>query len=225
MRRFGVRIPTSAQTTDIKKALQPPGGEAFKILKPPLMLNFVLFGPPGAGKGTQSQKLIDKYQLVHISTGDLFRAHISNQTDLGKQVSKLIAEGELVPDQITINMLEEEIDKNPDAKGFIFDGFPRTIPQAAELDKFLEAKGSKIAGVIALDVDKDELVKRVAQRQLETGRVDDQADKSQKRIDEYFNKIILVLPYYDEQKKLTKINGIGNIDDIFNNLCAVIDQY
>jgi len=205
--------------------LQPPGGEAFKILKPPLMLNFVLFGPPGAGKGTQSQKLIDKYQLVHISTGDLFRAHISNQTDLGKQVSKLIAEGELVPDQITINMLEEEIDKNPDAKGFIFDGFPRTIPQAAELDKFLEAKGSKIAGVIALDVDKDELVKRVAQRQLETGRVDDQADKSQKRIDEYFNKIILVLPYYDEQKKLTKINGIGNIDDIFNNLCAVIDQY
>ena len=189
------------------------------------MLNFVLFGPPGAGKGTQSQKLIDKYQLVHISTGDLFRAHISNQTDLGKQVSKLIAEGELVPDQITINMLEEEIDKNPDAKGFIFDGFPRTIPQAAELDKFLEGKGSKIAGVIALDVDKDELVKRVAQRQLETGRVDDQADKSQKRIDEYFNKIILVLPYYDEQKKLTKITGIGNIDDIFNNLCAVIDQY
>ena len=202
-------------------------GQAVRLynFKANLMLNFVLFGPPGAGKGTQSQKLIDKYQLVHISTGDLFRAHISNQTDLGKQVSKLIAEGELVPDQITINMLEEEIDKNPDAKGFIFDGFPRTIPQAAELDKFLEAKGSKIAGVIALDVDKDELVKRVAQRQLETGRVDDQADKSQKRIDEYFNKIILVLPYYDEQKKLTKINGIGNIDDIFNNLCAVIDQY
>ena len=189
------------------------------------MLNFVLFGPPGAGKGTQSQKLIDKYQLVHISTGDLFRAHIKNQTALGQKVSQLIAEGELVPDQITIEMLEEEIDKNPTAKGFVFDGFPRTIPQAAELDKFLAGKGSKIAGVIALDVDKDELVKRVAQRQKETGRVDDQADKSQKRIDEYFNKIILVLPYYDEQKKLTKINGIGNIDDIFNNLCAVIDKY
>jgi adenylate kinase len=189
------------------------------------MLNFVLFGPPGAGKGTQSEKLINKYQLVHISTGDLFRAHIKNQTALGKRVSKLIAEGELVPDKITIDMLEEEIDKNPNAKGFVFDGFPRTIPQAVELDKFLESKGGNIAGVIALDVAKEELTKRVAQRQLETHRLDDQADKSQKRIDEYFNKIILVLPYYDEQKKLTKINGIGNIDDIFNNLCAVIDKY
>ncbi len=189
------------------------------------MLNFVLFGPPGAGKGTQSEKLIDKYQLVHISTGDLFRAHIKNQTALGKKVSNLIANGELVPDKITIDMLEEEIDKNPNAKGFVFDGFPRTIPQAAELDHFLEGKASKIAGVIALDVDKDELVKRVALRQLQTGRVDDQAEKSQKRIDEYFNKIILVLPYYEEQKKLTKINGIGDIDDIFNQLCAVIDKY
>lgn len=189
------------------------------------MLNLVLFGPPGAGKGTQSQKLIEKYQLVHISTGDLFRAHIKNQTALGKRVSQLIADGELVPDKITIDMLEEEIDRNPDAKGFVFDGFPRTIPQAAELDKFLEGKGSKISGVIALDVDKDELVKRVALRQKETGRLDDQAEKSQKRIDEYFNKIILVLPYYDEQKKLTKINGIGNIEEIFNSLCSVIDKY
>jgi adenylate kinase len=189
------------------------------------MLNLVLFGPPGAGKGTQSEKLIEKYQLVHISTGDLFRAHIKNETALGQKVSKLIADGELVPDQITIDMLEEEIDKNPTAKGFVFDGFPRTIPQAIELDKFLAGKGSAISGVIALDVDKDELVKRVAQRQLATGRVDDQADKSQKRIDEYFNKIILVLPYYDEQKKLIKVNGIGNIDDIFGKLCAVIDSY
>lgn len=189
------------------------------------MLNLVLFGPPGAGKGTQSQKLIEKYQLVHISTGDLFRAHIKNQTPLGTKVSQLIADGELVPDQITIDMLEEEIDKNPTAKGFVFDGFPRTIPQAVELDKFLASKGSNISGVIALDVDKEELVKRVALRQKETGRLDDQAEKSQKRIDEYFNKIILVLPYYDEQKKLTKINGIGDIEEIFNHLCAVIDSY
>ncbi|RZJ76060.1 MAG: adenylate kinase, partial [Flavobacterium sp.] len=185
----------------------------------------VLFGPPGAGKGTQSEKLINKYQLVHISTGDLFRAHIKNQTALGQKVSQLIADGELVPDQITIDMLEEEIDKNPNAKGFVFDGFPRTIPQAIELDKFLASKGSSIAGVIALDVDKDELVKRVALRQKETGRLDDQAEKSQKRIDEYFNKIILVLPYYDEQQKLTKINGIGEIEEIFTNLCTVIDSY
>lgn len=189
------------------------------------MLNLVLFGPPGAGKGTQSEKLINKYQLVHISTGDLFRAHIKNQTALGQKVSQLIADGELVPDQITIDMLEEEIDKNPNAKGFVFDGFPRTIPQAIELDKFLASKGSSIAGVIALDVDKEELVKRVALRQKETGRLDDQAEKSQKRIDEYFNKIILVLPYYDEQKKLTKINGIGEIEEIFTNLCTVIDSY
>src|SRR5690606_21236177 len=115
-----------------------------------IMLNLVLFGPPGAGKGTQSQKLIDRYRLVHISTGDLFRAHISNQTALGQRVSKLIADGELVPDSITIAMLEEEVAKNPDATGFIFDGFPRTVAQAAALDRFLESKGTTLAGVVAL---------------------------------------------------------------------------
>ncbi len=189
------------------------------------MLNFVLFGPPGAGKGTQSQKLIDQYQLIHISTGDIFREHIKNQTPLGQKVSALIADGQLVPDQITIAMLEEEVDRNPGAKGFIFDGFPRTVPQAEALDEFLESKGSAIAGVIALDVDQEELTKRIAQRQKETGRVDDQADKLQKRIDEYFSKTIHVLPYYEAQNKLSKVNGIGKIDDIFANLCAVVDQY
>lgn len=189
------------------------------------MLNFVLFGPPGAGKGTQSEKLIEKYQLIHISTGDLFRAHIKNQSLLGQQVSALIAEGQLVPDEITIAMLEEEVDKNPQAKGFIFDGFPRTVPQAQALDEFLVSKGSSIAGVIALDVDQDELTKRIAQRQIETGRVDDQADKLQKRIEEYFSKTIHVLPYYEAQNKLSKVNGIGKIDDIFANLSAVIDKY
>lgn len=189
------------------------------------MLNLILFGPPGAGKGTQSHKLIEKYQLVHISTGDLFRAHIKNETALGKKVSQLIADGELVPDKITIDMLEEEIDKNPEAKGFVFDGFPRTIPQAEELDRFMEGKGHHIAGVIALDVDQDELLKRIALRQQESGRADDQADKSKKRIDEYFNKIIKVLPYYDAQNKLTKIGGIGDIEEIFGKLCAVIDSY
>ncbi|TCC98602.1 adenylate kinase [Pedobacter hiemivivus] len=189
------------------------------------MLNFVLFGPPGAGKGTQSEKLIEKYQLIHISTGDLFRAHIKNQSPLGQQVSALIAEGQLVPDEITIAMLEEEVDKNPQAKGFIFDGFPRTVPQAQALDEFLVSKGSSIAGVIALDVDQDELTKRIAQRQIETGRVDDQADKLQKRIEEYFSKTIHVLPYYEAQNKLSKVNGIGKIDNIFADLSAVIDKY
>ena len=189
------------------------------------MLNFVLFGPPGAGKGTQSEKLIEKYQLIHISTGDLFRAHIKNQSPLGQRVSALIAEGQLVPDEITIAMLEEEVDKNPNAKGFIFDGFPRTVPQAEALDEFLESKGSSIAGVIALDVDQQELTKRIAQRQIETGRVDDQADKLQKRIEEYFSKTIHVLPYYEGQNKLSKVNGVGKIDDIFADLSAVIDKY
>ena len=189
------------------------------------MLNFVLFGPPGAGKGTQSQKLIDHYQLIHISTGDLFRAHISQQTSLGKQVSALIAEGQLVPDEITIAMLEEEVDKNPEAKGFIFDGFPRTVAQAEALDEFLQGKGESITAVIALDVDQEELTKRIAERQKLTNRVDDQADKLQKRIEEYFTKTVHVLPYYEAQGKLSKVNGIGKIDDIFAELCQVVDKY
>ncbi|MEH3112861.1 adenylate kinase [Pedobacter terrae] len=189
------------------------------------MLNLVLFGPPGAGKGTQSEKLIAKYQLVHVSTGDLFRAHVKGETELGKKVSRLLADGELVPDAITIAMLEEEVDKNPDAKGFVFDGFPRTVPQAKELDLFLERKGSKIAGVIALDVDQEELTKRIAERHKISGRPDDDAEKLKKRIAEYFDKTIHVLPYYEAQGKLNKVNGIGEIETIYNDLCAVIDQY
>jgi len=187
------------------------------------MLNLVLFGPPGAGKGTQSQKLIDRYQLVHISTGDLFRAHISNQTALGQQVSKLIADGELVPDSITIAMLEEEIVKNPEAKGFIFDGFPRTVAQAEALDRFLESKGTAISGVVALDVTEEELTARIAKRKAISNRADDDAEKLKKRIEEYFNKTIHVLPYYEQQGKLTKVNGIGDIDAIFEEIKGVID--
>ena len=137
------------------------------------MLNLVIFGPPGAGKGTQSQKLIDKYQLVHVSTGDIFRAHIQNQTALGQQVSQIIADGNLVPDSVTIAMLEEEVKKNPDAKGFIFDGFPRTVAQAEALDAFLTGINSSISVVIALDVNEDELKTRIAKRQEISGRADD----------------------------------------------------
>lgn len=189
------------------------------------MLNLVLFGPPGAGKGTQSAKLIEKYQLVHVSTGDLFRAHVKGETELGKKVSQLLADGELVPDAITIAMLEEEVDKNPEAKGFVFDGFPRTVPQAKELDLFLERKGSKIAGVIALDVDQEELTKRIAERHKISGRLDDDAEKLKKRISEYFEKTIHVLPYYEEQGKLKKVNGIGEIERVYTDLCNVIDQF
>ncbi|WP_257669860.1 adenylate kinase [Parapedobacter tibetensis] len=188
------------------------------------MLNLVLFGPPGAGKGTQSQKLIDHYQLVHISTGDLFRGHISNQTELGQQVSKLIADGELVPDSITIAMLEEEINKNRGAKGFIFDGFPRTVAQAQALDDFLESKRSNITGVIALDVTEEELTTRIAKRKAISNRADDDSEKLKKRIEEYFNKTIHVLPYYEEQGKLTKVNGIGDIEDIFAQIRQIVDR-
>lgn len=187
------------------------------------MLNLVLFGPPGAGKGTQSQKLIEYYQLVHISTGDIFRAHIKNQTALGQKVSELIADGKLVPDEITIAMLEEEVKQNPQAKGFIFDGFPRTVPQAEALDAFLAGKNEKITSVIALDVTQEELTRRIAERRKITNRPDDDADKLIKRIDEYFTKTILVLPFYQAQGKLQKVNGIGEIDRIFNDLRQVVD--
>jgi adenylate kinase len=189
------------------------------------MLNLVLFGPPGAGKGTQSQMLIDKYQLVHISTGDIFRAHIKDQTALGKQVSQLIADGELVPDSITISMLEEEIDQHPNANGFIFDGFPRTVAQAAALDAFLKGKGQEITGVIALDVTEAELTERIAKRKAVSNRADDDLEKLKKRIEEYFNKTIHVLPYYEEQGKAQRVDGIGEINAIFGKLCAIVDGY
>lgn len=189
------------------------------------MLNIVLFGPPGAGKGTQSAKLIEKYNLVHISTGDLFRLHIKNETEIGKKVKNLIDNGILVPDSVTIDILEEEVKKNPDAKGFIFDGFPRTVPQAEALDSFLISKGQQIDGVVQLDVNEEELKQRIAERKKVSGRADDDEDKLIKRIDEYFNKTVQVLPYYEKQGKLTKINGIGNIDAIFNAVSATIDSF
>lgn len=187
------------------------------------MLNIVLFGPPGAGKGTQAAKLIEKYQLVHISTGDLFRMHIKEQTELGKRVKDLLDNGILVPDSVTIDMLEEEVQKNPNAKGIIFDGFPRTVPQAEALDAFLASKNSGIKTVLQLDVNEDELKRRIAERRKISGRADDDEDKLVKRIDEYFNKTVHVLPYYQAQGKLTVVNGIGQIEDIFGQLCAAID--
>lgn len=188
------------------------------------MYNLVIFGPPGAGKGTQSEKIIEKYNLAHISTGDMFRMHISNDTDLGKKVKQILADGMLVPDSITIDMLEEEVKSKPDVKGFIFDGFPRTVPQAEALDNFLEAKGLKINLVLQLDVNQEIIKERIAERQKVSGRSDDDADKLVKRIDEYFSKTIHVLPYYQNQNKVTKVNGIGKIDDIFEQISGAIDS-
>jgi adenylate kinase len=186
------------------------------------MINLVLFGPPGAGKGTQSEKLIQKYGFVHISTGDLFRWHTKNDTPLGKRVKEIMNSGALVPDEITIAMLKEELDKNPQAKGFLFDGFPRTVPQAKSLDKFMKENGTAIHYVIALDVSEEELRNRIAKRRTTENRVDDEEEKLNKRVTEYFSKTIHVLPFYKNQNRLSTVNGIGVIDEIFNNICKLI---
>lgn len=188
------------------------------------MINIVLFGPPGAGKGTQSDKLIQKYGFIHISTGDLFRWHTKNDTPLGKRVKEIMNSGALVPDDITIAMLKEELDKNPKAKGFLFDGFPRTVPQAEALDKFMKENGTAIHHVIALDVTEGELRSRIAKRRTTESRADDEEEKLNKRITEYFSKTIHVLPFYKNQGRLNTVNGIGAVDDIFKNICAVIDK-
>lgn len=188
------------------------------------MVNLVLFGPPGAGKGTQSEKLIKKYGFVHISTGDLFRWHTKNDTPLGKRVKEIMNSGALVPDEITISMLKEELDKNPDAKGFLFDGFPRTVAQAEALDRFMQDNDSAIHFVIALDVNEKELRERIAKRRSIENRADDEEEKLNKRVTEYFTKTIHVLPYYEKQGRLNTVNGIGNIDDIANSITAIVDS-
>ncbi|MCE2995608.1 MAG: adenylate kinase [Cyclobacteriaceae bacterium] len=187
------------------------------------MKNLVLFGPPGAGKGTQSEKLIQKYGFVHISTGDLFRWHTKNDTPLGKRVKEIMNSGALVPDEITIAMLKEELDKNPNAKGFLFDGFPRTVPQAEALDQFMKENDSAIHHVIALDVSEAEVRVRIAKRRTTENRADDEEEKLNKRITEYFTKTIHVLPFYESQKRLVTVHGIGEVNTIFENICKVLD--
>lgn len=189
------------------------------------MLNLVLFGPPGSGKGTQSAKLIDKYGLVHLSTGDIFRANIKGATDLGKLAQSYMDKGDLVPDEVTIRMLESEVNKHVAPKGFIFDGFPRTTAQAKALDKFLASKGWAISGMLALEVDDNELKKRLLLRGKESGRADDQNPEIiANRINEYNTKTAPLKSYYEEQNKYRGVYGIGEIDQIFSNLCQQIDQ-
>lgn len=188
------------------------------------MLNIVLFGPPGAGKGTQSAKLIEQYGLVHLSTGDIFRANIKGGTELGNLAKSYIDKGQLVPDEVTIGMLASEVNNNPQAKGFIFDGFPRTQAQAGALDKLLADKGTSITMMLALEVEEEELRKRLLLRGKDSGRADDQnPEVIQNRINVYNAETMPVKDFYLAQGKYKGINGIGEIDFIFDELCAAIN--
>ncbi|WP_428328396.1 adenylate kinase [Mucilaginibacter sp.] len=190
------------------------------------MLNLVLFGPPGAGKGTQSQKLIEKYGLIHLSTGDILRGEISQGTELGLEAKKLMDHGQLVPDAVVIGMISHKLDANKDAKGFIFDGFPRTVAQAEALDVLLESKKAPISGMIALEVNDTELEQRLLLRGKDSGRPDDaNPEVIRKRIKEYNDKTAPVAGFYQNQNKYKSINGIGSVDEIFDAIVAIINKY
>ncbi|MFN8699055.1 MAG: adenylate kinase [Flavobacteriales bacterium] len=189
------------------------------------MLNIVLFGPPGAGKGTQSEKLVSRYHLVHLSTGDIFRRNIKGETALGKEAKSYMDKGELVPDEVTIRMLESEVQQHPGVNGFIFDGFPRTSAQATSLDRFLEGMNSGISCMLALEVNEEELRERLLKRAASSGRPDDADPKIiQNRIEVYNRETAPVAEYYKGVGKYRGIDGIGSIDEIFNRLCEAIDS-
>jgi len=188
------------------------------------MLNLVLFGPPGAGKGTQSNLLIERYNLVHLSTGDILRAEISEGTKLGLEAKALMDNGDLVPDQVVIGMMSSKLENNPNANGFIFDGYPRTAAQAKALDSLLDEKGTSISAMLSLKVEDEELIRRLLGRGQDSGRVDDQNQSIiANRINEYNNKTAPLKDYYSNQNKLSEVEGIGSIEDIADRLNEVID--
>lgn len=190
------------------------------------MFNLILFGPPGSGKGTQSERLIAKYGLKHLSTGDLLRSEIAAQTPLGMEAKKIMDKGQLVPDEVVIGMISSALEANPQAKGFLFDGFPRTTAQAEALDKLLKLKGTQINAMISLLVTEEELVKRLLNRGLTSGRSDDTNEEViRARITEYRNKTSVVADYYKQYDKLAEIKGEGSIDEIFNALSAQIETH
>lgn len=188
------------------------------------MLNLILFGPPGSGKGTQAQMLIDHYHLKHISTGDLFRYEMKNDTPLGLEAKAYMSRGELVPDSITIGMLKNAVDANPDVEGFIFDGFPRTIAQAEALDDLLDDLDEDVTALVALSVPEEEIVSRILLRGKTSGRPDDNDPEIvRNRILVYEDETAPVYEYYAESRKSHMVNGLGTIDEIFERLCEVID--
>jgi len=189
------------------------------------MFNLILFGPPGAGKGTQSEKILEKYQLEHISTGDLLRAERKAGTELGNKANEFISKGELVPDEVVVGMVRNFILERKDKAGFIFDGFPRTIPQAQALDNMLTEFNAQIDCVLGLEVEEDELVKRLLLRGETSGRVDDQnEDTIRNRFQEYQNKTLPIQEHYGSQNKYHGVEGVGEIEDIFASLCSHIDK-
>ena len=189
------------------------------------MFNLILFGPPGSGKGTQSEKIIEKFQLVHLSTGDLLRSQIAQQTALGLEAKKLMDKGQLVPDEVVVGMISTALEENPQAKGFLFDGFPRTAAQAEALDCLLEIKKTPVKVMLALDVSEDELVKRILKRGQSSGRSDDTDETIiAARVAEYKNKTEAVADYYRKSDKVVMVSGEGSIDEIFARLSAEIEK-
>jgi adenylate kinase len=189
------------------------------------MINLILFGKPGSGKGTQAEFVKNKYDLIHISTGDVFRYNISKKTDLGLLAKSYMEKGDLVPDNVTIKMLEAEVNKSPNANGFIFDGFPRTTLQAEILDEFLLSNELSITMTIALEVDENILIERLIKRGKDSGRVDDQdRSKIENRFDEYNKKTSILINYYKSQNKFFQIDGIGGISEISERIYNVIDS-
>ena len=189
------------------------------------MFNIILFGPPGSGKGTQSEKLIAAYGLKHLSTGDLLRSEIAKKTPLGLEAKSIMDRGELVPDEVVVGMISSALENNPQAKGFLFDGFPRTAAQSEALDKLLKLKNTEIGVVLALDVSEEELVHRLLNRGFTSGRSDDTNEEViRARIDEYRKKTTVVAEHYDKHDKVVKVPGEGTVDEIFNALCSEINN-
>jgi adenylate kinase len=189
------------------------------------MFNIILFGPPGSGKGTQSEKLIAAYGLKHLSTGDLLRSEIAMQTELGMEAKSIMDKGQLVPDAVVVGMIRSALESNPQAKGFLFDGFPRTVAQSEALDILLAGKNTAIGVVLALEVSEEELVHRLLNRGLTSGRSDDTNEPViRARIKEYQDKTMVVSDYYSRFNKVVKVKGEGTVDEIFASLCSEIDK-
>lgn len=189
------------------------------------MVNFLIFGPPGSGKGTQSVRLAEKFNLLHLSTGDMLRAEIAAGTELGKKMSQIMSKGELVPDEVVIQMIANKIDNSKGQAGFLFDGFPRTVAQTVSLEKMLNERGMKIDRMLVLDVDHDELVKRLIARAEVSGRPDDKDPKViENRIDVYREKTEPIIDYCRKQGIYTPVNGVGSIDDIFDRLSSEVKK-